>query len=46
MNDPSQVDVISIDDYVKDYPRHIMMGQKVKDDQIYAQSPKHWGVPT
>ena len=44
MDDPSQMDVICIDDNVRDNARHVMMGQKVMKDQIHVQGPEHRGV--
>ena len=44
IDDPSEVDVICINDHVEFDPIHVISSKKIMEDEVNAQGPKHWGI--
>ena len=44
IDDPSEVDVICINDHVGFDPIHVISSKKIMEDEVHAQCPKHWGI--
>ena len=43
-DDPSEVDVVGINDHVGNDPVHVIPSKKIMEDEVHAQGPKHRGI--